>query len=71
MDKLKYKKGPKGEVEIRHESPTTSDKQLIEEESKEFISKYFQEKDSEVKKLKKIELDAKEKLLRIQQLELK
>jgi hypothetical protein len=41
MDKLKYKKNSKGEVEIRHESPTNSDKQMIEEESKEFISKYL------------------------------
>lgn len=65
MDKLKYKKGPNGEVQLRHESPTSADKQLIEEESKEYLNKYFAEKDSEVSKLKKIEDEAKVKLAHI------
>ena len=65
MEKLQYQKGPQGEVEMRRESPTNSDKQMIEEESEEYMSKYFAEKDSEVAKLKKIELDAQEKLLHI------
>ena len=52
-------------VEIRHESPNNSDKEMIEEESQEYLSHYFAEKDSEVAKLKKIELDAQEKLLKI------
>jgi uncharacterized protein YaaW (UPF0174 family) len=38
---------------------------MIEEESQEYMSNYFAEKDSEVAKLKKIELDAQEKLLHI------
>lgn len=66
MDKLKYQQGPEGVVEIRHESPNNSDKEMIEEESQEYLSHYFAEKDSEVAKLKKIELDAQEKLLKIQ-----
>lgn len=55
---MKYKKGPNGAVELRHESPTTADKQIIEEESKDYLNKYFAEKDSEVAKLKKIEDEA-------------
>lgn len=55
---MKYKKGPNGEVQLRHESPTNADKQMIDEESNEYLSKYFAEKDSEVAKLKKIEDDA-------------
>jgi hypothetical protein len=38
---------------------------MIEEESKEYLTKYFAEKDKEVDKLKKIELDAQKKLARI------
>lgn len=67
---MKYKKGPNGAVELRHESPTSADKQIIDEESNEYLNKYFKEKDSEVAKLKKIEADAQKKLARIQKLEM-
>mgnify|MGYP006879167289 CR=1 FL=1 len=61
------KKALKGRLKWGASPPLTPipDKQMIEEESQEYMSNYFAEKDSEVAKLKKIELDAQEKLLHI------